>query len=379
MAMPTIPAIAEMRSRIIADIESELSQTTPALFKAWNRVIAGAVAGVIILLYQAALWVYRQIFPETADYAALILLGKLVNLSPTIANKAIITADVYGTPGESVPVGTSVFASETGIVYVVTTGGTIAGGLVNCTLTAQTYGDIGNIEDGAELSIVTPNPNLTGVAIVTGTTTEGDDAETEASFRARVISRYKKRLTGGSPGDYELWGLEAPHFIWISPVAGTVPGSVWVYGEVDNQTDGIPTSAQLLTLKDYLTVDPGTGLEYRRPIGADITTLPISRRVFDVEITAVGLSADAKLEIEDALSDYLLSLSPYNSSVSSDRMDAVTDTGAGSAANDVARTNGAIITQLILRDNDTGTTVSSYLLYGGVKAKLGSVTFTDIT
>ena len=379
MAMPTIPTAAEIKARIVADIETEIGQTSPALPKSWNKVIAGAVAGVIVLLYHAALWVYRQIFPKTADYAALILLGKLVQVYPVNANQAVITANVYGTIGESVTSGTTLFKSSSGVVYLVTTGGVIgAGGYVECTLTAQTYGDIGNIEDGAELRIVTPDTALTGTAIVTGTTTDGADAETEASFRSRVIARYKKRFTGGSPADYELWGLEAPHFIWVSPYAGNEPGTVWVYGEVDNQVDGIPDTAQLATLKEYLTVDPETGLETRRPIGAEITTLPISRKPFDFDISISGASTATKNDIEAALSDYLLSLSPYNEGVTLERNDAVTDTGASSVVNDVARSAGATVISLIVRDGDSSSPLTNYILYGGQKAKLGDVTFTDM-
>lgn len=379
MAMPTIPTAAEIKARIVADIETAIGQTSPSLPKSWNGVVAGSVAGVIVLLYQATLWVYRQIFPETADYQALILLGKLVNVYPLRANQAVITANVFGTTGESVLSGTTLYKSDTGVVYLVTTGGVIgAGGFVECTLTAQTYGDIGNIEDGAELSIVTADPVLTGTAIVTGTTTDGADDETEASFRARVIARYKKRFTGGSPADYELWGLEAPHFIWVSPVAGNEPGTVWVYGEVDNQEDGIPDAEQLLTLKNYLTIDPETGLETRRPIGAEITCYPISRKSFSFSISISNASTAVKEDIETALSEYLLSLSPFNQGVSTERNDAITDTGASSVVNDVARTAGATVISLIVRDGDTLSPLTNYILYGGVKAKLGDVTFTDI-
>ena len=379
MAMPTIPTVAEIKARIVADIETEIGQTTPSLPKSWNSVIAGACAGVIVLLYQAALWVYRQIFPETADYAALVLLGKLVQIYPARSNQAVITANVYGTIGESVVSGTTLFKSDTGTIYLVTTGGVIgAVGYVECTLTAQTYGDIGNIEDGAELRIVTPDTALTGTAIVTGTTTEGADNETEASFRARVIARYKKRFTGGSPADYELWGLEAPHFIWVSPYAGNEPGTVWIYGEVDNQVDGIPDTAQLATLKEYVTVDPEAGLETRRPIGAEITTFPISRKTFNFDISISGASTATKSDIETVLSDYLLSLSPYNEGVTLERNDAVTDTGASSVVNDVARSNGATVISLIVRDGDSSSPLANYILYGGQKAKLGTVSFTDM-
>ena len=81
MAIPTIPTAAEIKARIKSDIENKINQTTPALPKAFNDVLAGALAGLILLLYQAILWTYRQIFPTTADITALELLGALVNIT----------------------------------------------------------------------------------------------------------------------------------------------------------------------------------------------------------------------------------------------------------------------------------------------------------
>jgi uncharacterized phage protein gp47/JayE len=379
MAMPTIPTVAEIRARIISDMETAIGQTVPWLPKALTKVIAGAIAGIDILLYNSILWVYSQAFPDTADYDALVLLGKLVSIVPTGAVKAVITANVYGTNGESVAAGTTYFSTPGRSVYQVTTGGTIAGGLFLATLTALTAGEAANVANGVELSIVTPDTALTGSAIVVGTTTDGEDAESEEQFRVRVVARYKRRHTGGSPADYYLWGLEAPHFIWVSPVAGDAPGDVWVYGEVDNETDGIPTSAQLLTLAAYLTTDPATGLATRKPIGDTISCFPITRKVFNFEINISNSSTTTETAITAAIAEYLASLAPYNEGVTLERADAVTNTGTSSAANDVAKEAGAVILQLTVREASTGGEANNYMLYGGEKAKIGTATYTRLT
>lgn len=376
MALPTIPTVSEIRARIITDIEGKIDQTTPALPKAFNRVLAGAIAGVVILLYNSILWVYRQIFPETADYAALVLLGKLVGLSPTTAVKAVITANVYGTTGESVAVGTT-FRTATNYLYQVTTGGTISGGQCLCTLTAITAGDASNVANGETLSILSPDTVLTGTAIVVSTTTAGDDAESEADFRSRVVVRYKRRHTGGSVADYYLWALEAPHVVWASPVAGDEPLDVWIYVEVDDQTDGIPTSGELTTVESYVTTDPITGIQDRKPICDVVTALPISRKPFNVTIDIKDGTAEIKSAITSALTDYFLDLSPYNEGISTDNNSAMTDSGVSSVAFDVASAGGASILDLVVYDGDTSYQVSSYILYGGQKAKLGTVTYVD--
>ena len=140
-----------------------------------------------------------------------------------------------------------------------------------------------------------------------------------------MSNRYKKRYTGGSPADYEGWGLEAPHFIWVSPYAGDAPNEVVVYGEVDNETDGIPTSGQLATLLSYLSVDPVTGLANRRPVGDEVQCLPITRKIFDFHISIKGANATTKTNIETALAEYMAELEPYNEGVTIERNDAITD------------------------------------------------------
>lgn len=377
MAMPTIPSATEIQARIVADVESAIGQTVPLLPKAFIRVLAKAIALIDVAMYRAILWVYAQIFPDKADWQALVLLGKLVGIDPTLASAAIVTASIPGTTGESVLTGTN-FRSDAGLVYQVTTGSTIVGGVASCTLTCLTAGDAGNLVNGEVLTILSPDVNLTGTATITATVTDGADAETEDHFRVRVSNRYKKRYTGGSPADYEGWGLEAPHFIWVAPYAGDTPNAITVYGEVDNQTDGIPTSGQLTTLLNYLTYDPDTGLRTRRPIGDEITCLPITRKVFDFTISIKGANATTKASIETALSDYLSELEPYNEGVTLERNDAVTDTGASAAANDIAREAAASIIALFLYENSTGGVISSYTFYGGEKPKLGTVTWIDV-
>lgn len=45
MSLPNIPTTDEIYDRIISDIESKTSQTTPLFFKAFNIVLAKAVSG----------------------------------------------------------------------------------------------------------------------------------------------------------------------------------------------------------------------------------------------------------------------------------------------------------------------------------------------
>jgi hypothetical protein len=147
---------------------------------------------------------------------------------------------------------------------------------------------------------------------------------------------------------------------------------------VDNQTDGIPTAAQLLELKNMVTYDPETWKKYRRPIGDEVECLPISRYLFDVEISIKDASALVKANIETALIEYLDSLEPYNEGISSLRNDAVTNAGISAAIGSIAKEAGATILQIVVKETLTGTTVNNYILYGGEHAKMNSITFEDV-
>ncbi|KKK85649.1 hypothetical protein LCGC14_2771190, partial [marine sediment metagenome] len=348
MPIPTIPTVTEIRNRIQSDIESKLNQTTPALFKAFTRVIAGAISGFDILIYQAILWTYKQIYPDTADEVALNLAGALVGITRLAAVFAVIQCDVTGVNGYTLQQGVT-FRGSNNVVYKVTTGGVIGGGVISAELTAQESGEIGNLPDGTFLDIVQPDANLDGTAEITATNTSGDDQETLDSYRTRVSAEYKKRRTGGAPADYEAWGLEAPNFDWISPLDDPdTAGEVIVYGRVDNQTDGIPTGNQLTELEEFLNLDPDTGLRTRHPIGPPTDEQPISRFLFDIEIFLQSGTGPIEADITTAVTEYVETQEPFNEAIHFIRKDTISEGGISAIANDVANPQSATVTAVVL-------------------------------
>ena len=378
MPIPTIPTAAEIKNRIVSDLENKLNQTTPILPKAFNRVLAGAIAGIILLLYQAIIWTYAQIFPEKADDISLSLLGALVNILRIPAVFAVLQADVTGVETYVVQTGV-LFRSSNDVVYKVTTGGTISGGTTSIVLTAQEAGEIGNLPNGSILDIVQPDSNLDGTATITATNTSGDDQESLDSFRSRVSSEYKKRRTGGAPADYETWGLETPNFNWISPLDDPgLAGEVIVYGRVDNQTDGIPTGDQLTELESFLNVDPLTGLRTRHPIGPPTDEQPISRFLFDIEIFIQNGTGAIEADVENAVTDYVETQEPFNEAIHTIRKDTISEGGISAIANDVANPQGATITSVTLTQLSPVLIIQSYQLFGGEFGKVDTITFTPV-
>jgi uncharacterized phage protein gp47/JayE len=379
MAIPQIPTIEEIKLRIVTDITGKINQGVPSLPLSFVKVLAAAISGFSFLLYQAILWVYKQIFPQSAEYANLRLLGSIVGLTPVPAVSAIILCTVPGTTGAWVYSGKT-FIGSNNITYRVTTDTeVIAGYATNVPMLALTSGEDGNLDNGEILDIVQTDLSLTGTATVTGSQVTGASEESTTSFSSRVIIRYRTRYITGSTGAYVLNGLECPNFIWIGPYADVaLPGTVNVYGRVDNTADGIPTAGQLLELADCLTYDPVTGKKNRKPIGDIINCLPISNRQFNIEIFINAGSPTINSLIENSLNDYIYALEPYIEGVSTSRKNVLTNTDAATTADSVATQYDAKVTQVVITDVITGLPETNYTLYGGEFAVWNDITFTAV-
>lgn len=379
MALPQIPTATEIYDRIVTDITGKINQGTPSLPLSFVFVLAKAISGPIYLLYFAILWVYKQIFPQTADYTVLELLGAIVGLTPDPAVAAVLLCTIPGTTGQWVYIG-ELFIGPNGIVYKVTADTEIiAGEATDVPLLALTSGEIGNLEVGEILDIQQTNLYLDGTAEVTSVDTTGSEKESQASFSAVVVARYKRRITGGSPFDYYLWGLETPNFDWIGVYAKPgYPSTILIYGHVDNQTDGIPTSGQLDDLEDYLTYDPVSGKTHRKPTNDTLEIAAIDNETYNLTFDIVDGNVTIKTAIEEELTTYIASLRPYIEGVSDVKRDILSNSNLMAIANDVASESDTFISACeIERDSDSQ--VEDYFqLTGGTLAKIGTVSWTDL-
>jgi hypothetical protein len=337
--------------------------------------LASAIAGIIYLQYQAIIWVYKQIFPDSADDASLALLGAIVGIFRVSAVNAVVLCDVPGT-GAQVNQG-ELFTGTNNVVYrVETTTLIVAGNAPNVPLRALTSGDIGNLINGEVLEINQATLDLDGTATVTSTQTPGADQESLENFSARVSLRYRIRYITGSIGAYALNGLETPNFIWIGPYEDvTITNRINIYGKVDDQPDGIPTNAQLEQLLFYITYDPGTGKEWRRGTNDDLVVAPISVREFDIEVFINASTTGINDAVTAALGKYISSLAPFITGITTTRNDTLTKTGAAAAANTAANIEGALVTDVIITDVLLET---QYTFFGSEHGKFLNVNFTVI-
>ena len=276
MALPT-PSINDIAAQIVADIESKTNQTIPPLAKSVFRVMAFAIAGVWIILYKYGSWGFNQIFPQLADETFLQLLGDNKRVTRTSAVAWEGDIDIGVNANADLPAGSQLVNNATGVIYLTTATVSMTTPTETIDIKAVTPGDIGNLQDAQEINFVNPLPNVDRIAVVNSTTLPGADEEDLEVYRQRVIDAYQKQPQGGALADYEKWANETPNVINSYPYSGSEPPDVDVYIEVNNQTDGIPTTPQKAEALVFITFDPITGRQTRKPVTANVTVFGITR------------------------------------------------------------------------------------------------------
>jgi uncharacterized phage protein gp47/JayE len=388
---PTIQAIS---STIIAQLEASLSQSIPLLPKSWTHVLAKVLAGVFIQLYKYASFQFLQLFVAYATMneteiagkkvRPLVEWGRLIGVGdPYAASRAEIVTEVtvLNQVGD-LPANSPLVRSETGIVYTTVAAVPLNAPTVLVTIRASAdpeggrgAGVIGNLEPGEVVSFANPLPNIFRDAVVVSQTKAGADAETPDAYRKRIIRRFQARPQGGALADYRMWAEEVPGIVTAYVYTGTNPGEVNVFCEATPESsgsdDGIPTEAQLTAVFDNINLDQD-GKATRRPAGAAVNTLPISRQAFDV--TIVGLlpdTADNRDAILESVEEYLFTRQPYIVGLSQlPREDRVTQAAVGGVVNETAAALGAAVTDVMISPGPSST------LEHGQKAKLGNAVWT---
>jgi len=399
MALDT-PTTQEINDLIIAQLEASLNQTIPLLPKAFNRVLAKALAAVIIILYKFGGWIFLQIFVSTAAFESVSILGTTVSPltrwgeligvgPPTTATNAELLIDItVENQTGSLPASTQLTSNLNGFIYLTKDPVLLDAATVQAEIVAVNDpdgegggGTDGNLEAGAIVSFVNPVPNVARDAVVNSQLVTAANAESEESYRQRVVDRFQKRPQGGASADYEIWGEEVPGIINVYPYTSPVPGEVDVYSEATPESsgnpDGIPTQAQLDAVKEAIEYDEN-GLATRRPITALVNSLPITRTGFDVTVTDLQVTnpAEVEAEIEESLTAYFLERAPFVDGLTvPPRVDKISiNTIIGIIDDSVNSRNGTFTGATFKKTLDI-VNLEIYLLAEGEKSKLVNLSF----
>lgn len=395
MSAPQTPTTSEISDNIVAQISAQIAQTVPLMPKSFIRVLAKALAGVIVVLYKYAGFIWLQMFVRTASDQDTTIngvtvnplkeWGRLVGISdPKTSTQAVLTISIpVLTQGGTLSSGTQLINASTGVVYLLTGDVELNSATVAGVITAsgdQDGGDgsgtIGNVANGTRLNFVSSLPTVSTSVTVTGTTVTGADAEESDAYRQRILDRFQKRPQGGAYADYEQWGEEAEGIANVYPYTSPTPGQVDLYVESATEADGIPTTAQLQAVLNAVELD-SDGLATRRPAGALVNAFPISRLAFNIRILGINVPsnlAGVKAQIEAAVTEHLLSREPFIVGLDvGTRKDLITTTAIGGIVSDIVTAAGGYFTSIEIKQNTA--TISLYILGVGEKAKAGSFTY----
>jgi uncharacterized phage protein gp47/JayE len=404
---------SEISDLIVAQLETDLSTTIPLLPKSFIRVLAKVLGGVYVLLYHYAGWILLQLFVKTASNEEVVIggvaitplkqWGSLVGVFQDEGQRAELEIEVSVlTTGGTLTSGTRFINPNTEIIYISLGDVAKDAATITVPVRATDAGEAGNLDIDAELYFVSPPADCEKTAVVTARTLDGVDAEETEVFRQNIIDRFAARPQGGAYADYRDWAVEVTGVLNAYPYSGgalqystgasfyndtglhttdggvTYPsgaGQVDIFIEAETGVDGIPSSALLEEVWEYIEADD-TGLANRRNINAYVNVAAITRRTFDVTITGLAVvdAVATQAAIEAGLEDDFLEREPYILGLNiPPRRDMVSLMDVGGTVGKLAAANGGYVTAVSVSED--GLEDDFFPLQEGEKAKLGTVTW----
>ncbi|TAZ95900.1 Baseplate J family protein [Rhizobium ruizarguesonis] len=231
-------------------------------------------------------WWGRQYFPDTAEEEYILRHAGIWGVEQRGAIKAVGSILVEGLAGTPLPSGLQ-FSASNAVIYETTAVAAIGvGGTVTVAAASVAAGTAGNLEDGVQLTVVTPFPEISKATVATAFA-GGADEQTPAEIQAATLERIRQPPHGGATFDYPTWVGEVASVKAVGVIedwAGRGSVGIVVLMKNDDGTARVPTSAEIEVIQDYLGgVGSQTGT---RPVTARVIvvagvlrTLPITVRL----------------------------------------------------------------------------------------------------
>ncbi|MCE1113765.1 MULTISPECIES: baseplate J/gp47 family protein [Pseudomonas] len=317
------PSYEGIRDSILRDIRSQLPDADIGS-DSDNFIRAAAVSAAIEGLYQHQAWLYRQIFPDTADEAEMLhhAGNRNIRRRDSVAATGIVT--ISGTAGVSLNSGSALKHVATGVLLNSTAAVTIsASGSAQVPVLAQNTGASSNGLSGAVM-LTSPPLGIDAMASIDKPLAGGGDIEASASVLVRLLDLMRNPPAGGAGYDYKRWALE------IDGVASATilpkrrgPNTVDV---VITGQDGAPSDQVVAACAEHI--------EKLRPVTAEVFVFPPLIRVVDakanIELVSGYTLADVQSAAQTAYNLELGAIEP-NVSLKRNRINTVLGNLAGVA------------------------------------------------
>lgn len=390
--------VEEVQTLLINSFQEEFNKKIKILPKSFIVILSKVIAGVFVVLYKLVGWYFLQLYPETADWEEVTILG--VKLRPLVKLGVMfgVGNPFSGTAWEGIAEvdvvvsssvlysGTQLKSAVSGKLYFVAETQTLKESVEKIKLECFESGTAGTLAKNDVLNFVSPLGFVKQEVEVFESVKAGLDDESEVSYRNRVINRFRMQPQGGSLADYRIWASEVSGVLNVYPYNDEdLPGGVLLYvsGVSGIYEDRIPDTGLLKAVGMACTYDSETGLATRKPLTAVLdpqndesftNVRPISVKKFDIVIRGVSgsESADFAKLVKPALENYFLERDLFIRGLSIDnkKNNLISKNHIISVVNQVAVSVKASFETAEIRFN--GSVISSYVLDKGELSKLGS-------
>lgn len=334
----------EIYDLLIENLQEKFNRELRLLPKSFIVVLAKVVASVAVIPYKLCGWLYLQMFPDTAYFGEVDILGSVVNPLVKLGVQFGIGEPRKGTAwggsatatavttGSVIADGTQLKNKKNGLLYLVSGSRIVDAESVSFRIYCTVSGGAGNLQVGDELEFVSPLGFVLKTVTVDGVENVGSDDETEASYRRRIVERYRAQPMGGALADYRNWGLEVPGVAQIYPYASETHGGhvlLYVAGDESAYPDRTVDRGLCVQVGEACTYDPESGIANRKPItaildpeadGSYSNVMSVSIVTFDVKVTGIRSTyiADFGEAFKGALEVFLKSKEPWIRGLSND-------------------------------------------------------------
>lgn len=259
MALP-IPITQEIVDQNIARLESKLNQTSPAVDKAFIRVLAVLEALSATGLYRFGVERAKANLALTAGEAALELLGQEYGVTRKAAVAAQLDIQTAADPATTLPITASLTGDANSETYFPDAAYSEAGGVIDATVVAQDPGIGGNLNVADTLSLDEPITGVGNSWAVQTVVVLGSDQEELEAYRRRVLLEIQTVGGGGNGVDYRTWAEETVGCFRAFPYSGAPITTVIGFLDGDMEESGVSdwTAGNSATLtKETTSPDDG--------------------------------------------------------------------------------------------------------------------------
>ncbi|KAA6172702.1 baseplate J/gp47 family protein [Pseudomonas veronii] len=173
-----------------------------------HYIRSAAIAAAIEGIYQKLAWLYRQIFPDTADVEELVHAAGIRGVQRKAPVAATGVVALKGTASVELLQGSTLTHRVTGEQFDSLVSATLGiDGTTTVLVKAHTVGSSLNRLTG-DLVLTSPPLGMDANASFVGATTGGEDQESPESLLARLLDVIQSPPAGGNLADFKRWAKE---------------------------------------------------------------------------------------------------------------------------------------------------------------------------